>query len=101
MRTVRRLFYRDIVSSVGFVTAAFLSLFFFIDFVDDLDAIGRRGRAVWHVALAALYEVPGHFYELLPIATARGRGLALGTIRTATGTLVATAAQEVVLRAKA
>ena len=40
-------------------------------------------------------------YELLPIATARGRGLALGTIRTATGTLVATAAQEVVLRAKA
>jgi lipopolysaccharide export system permease protein len=72
MRTVRRLFYRDIVSSVGFVTAAFLSLFFFIDFVDDLDAIGRRGRAVWHVALAALYEVPGHFYELLPIAVLIG-----------------------------
>jgi hypothetical protein len=31
------------VSSVGFVTLAFLSLFFFIDFVDDLDAIGRKG----------------------------------------------------------
>ncbi|HEY0821768.1 MAG TPA: LPS export ABC transporter permease LptG, partial [Rhizobacter sp.] len=36
MRTVRRLLYRDIVSSVLFVAAAFLSLFFFIDFVDEL-----------------------------------------------------------------
>jgi lipopolysaccharide export system permease protein len=72
MKTVRRLFYRDIVSSVGFVTAAFLSLFFFIDFVDDLDAIGRSGRAAWHVALTALYEVPGHLYELLPISVLIG-----------------------------
>ncbi|MBK9362393.1 MAG: LPS export ABC transporter permease LptG [Rubrivivax sp.] len=77
MRTVRRLFYRDILSSVGFVAAAFLSLFFFIDFVDDLDAIGRQGRAVWHVALAALYEVPGHFYDLLPIAVLIGTIYAL------------------------
>lgn len=72
MKTVRRLFYRDILSSVGFVAAAFLSLFYFIDFVDGLDDIGRRGRAVWHVALSALYEVPGHLYELLPIAVLIG-----------------------------
>ena len=77
MRTVRRLFYRDILSSVGFVAAAFLSLFFFIDFVDDLDAIGRRGRQVWHVALAALYEVPGHLYDLMPIAVLIGTIYAL------------------------
>ncbi len=72
MRTVRRLFYRDILSSVGFVTVAFLALFFFIDFVDDLDAIGRRGRAIWHVALTALYDVPGHFYDLFPITVLIG-----------------------------
>lgn len=77
MRTVRRLFYRDILSSVGFVAAAFLSLFFFIDFVDDLDAIGRKGRQVWHVALAALYEVPGHLYDLMPIAVLIGTIYAL------------------------
>jgi len=77
MRTVRRLFYRDILSSVGFVAVAFLSLFFFIDFVDDLDAIGRKGRQVWHVALAALYEVPGHLYDLLPIAVLIGTIYAL------------------------
>lgn len=36
--------------------------------------------------------------ELVPLATGRGRGLALGTIRTADGTLIATVAQEVLLR---
>jgi acyl-CoA thioesterase-2 len=37
-------------------------------------------------------------YELVPIATAGGRGLALGTVRTADGTLLATVAQEALLR---
>ena len=72
MKTVRRLFYRDIVSSVAFVAAAFLALFYFIDFVDDLDKVGQRGRTLWHVALGALYEVPGHLYELFPIAVLIG-----------------------------
>ena len=36
MRTVRRLFYVDIVSAVAFVAMAFLSLSFFIDFIDQL-----------------------------------------------------------------
>jgi acyl-CoA thioesterase-2 len=36
--------------------------------------------------------------ELVPVATGRGRGLALGTLRTVDGTLVATLAQEVLLR---
>ena len=38
--------------------------------------------------------------ELLPVATGRGRGLSLGTIRTADGTLLATVAQEVLLRSR-
>ena len=36
--------------------------------------------------------------ELIPVATGRGRGLAVGTIRTEDGTLLATVAQEVLLR---
>jgi acyl-CoA thioesterase II len=38
--------------------------------------------------------------ELHPVATGRGRGLALGSIRTLDGTLVATLAQEVLLRTR-
>lgn len=72
MKTVRRLLYRDIASSVLFVAMAFLSLFLFIDFVDELDGVGSRGRTVWHALLAALLALPGHLYELLPIAVLIG-----------------------------
>lgn len=74
MKTVRRLLYRDIVASVSFVATAFLSLFYFIDLVDALEDVGRNGRTVWNAALTALLDIPGHLYELMPIA------LLIGTI---------------------
>ncbi|QPF73488.1 LPS export ABC transporter permease LptG [Roseateles sp. DAIF2] len=72
MRTVRRLLYRDVAGSVLFVALAFLSLFYFIDFVDDLDDLGRKGLGAGKAAWLALLEQPGHFYELFPIAVLIG-----------------------------
>ncbi|HEY1394256.1 MAG TPA: LPS export ABC transporter permease LptG [Methylibium sp.] len=68
MRTVRRLLYTDVLSAVFFVAAAFLSLFFFIDIVDALENVGDHGYTVYHALLYCLLELPGHIYELLPIA---------------------------------
>ena len=72
MKTVRRLLYRDIGWSVVFVAVAFLSLFFFIDFVDELDSVGRNGYTLGHAMARGLLAVPGHFYELFPIAVLIG-----------------------------
>ncbi|HEX2013363.1 MAG TPA: LPS export ABC transporter permease LptG [Roseateles sp.] len=72
MKTVRRLLYRDLIGSVLFVALAFLSLFYFIDFVDDLDDLGRKGVSAGKAAWLALLEIPGHFYELFPIAVLIG-----------------------------
>jgi lipopolysaccharide export system permease protein len=79
MKTVRRLLYADIVSSVAFVALAFLSLFFFIDFVDELADIGK-GYSALHAALHSLLELPGHLYELLPIAVLIGTIYALSRL---------------------
>jgi lipopolysaccharide export system permease protein len=72
MKTVRRLFYVDIVSAVAFVAMAFLSLSFFIDFVDELTDVGRGGYTAVHAALHSLFLMPGHFYEVAPIAVLIG-----------------------------
>jgi lipopolysaccharide export system permease protein len=77
MKTVRRLLYRDIAGAVGFVTLAFLSLFFFIDFVDELQDVGKNGYGIVHALLACALELPGHFYELFPISVLIGTIFAL------------------------
>ncbi len=72
MKTVRRLFYGDITSSVVFVALAFLSLFFFIDFVEALSDAARQGLGIWFAAGYSVLELPGHLYELAPIAVLIG-----------------------------
>jgi len=79
MRTVRRLLYVDVVSAVVFVAIAFLSLFFFIDFVDELGDVGKDYSAM-HAALYSLLELPGHLYELAPIAVLIGTIYALSRL---------------------
>ena len=71
MKTVRRLFYADIVTAVAFVAAAFLSLSFFIDFIDELGDV-QGAYTMLHAALYSLLLVPGHFYEVAPIAVLIG-----------------------------
>ena len=80
MKTLRRLFYYDISLSVAFVALAFLSLFFFIDFVDALSDSAKRGSSPVYAALVSLLEVPGHFYELAPIAVLIGTIYALSRL---------------------
>ena len=72
MRTVRRMLYRDIAASVTFVALAFLSLTFFIDFVDELQKIGRPGYTLRTAIVGSLMELPGNLYELMPIAVLIG-----------------------------
>ena len=80
MKTVRRLFYKDIVSAVAFVALAFLSLFYFIDFVNELADVGTRGYTAFHAALYSMLLVPGHLYELSPIAVLIGTIYALSRL---------------------
>lgn len=80
MRTVRRLFYRDIASAVAFVAVAFLALFYFIDFVDEVGGAGARPFSLPSLAFYSLLRLPGHLYELAPIAVLIGAIYALSRL---------------------
>jgi lipopolysaccharide export system permease protein len=80
MRTVRRLFYADIASAVVFVAAAFLALFFFIDFTDELRDVGKRDYTAAQAGAYSLLLAPAHLYELMPIAVLIGTIFALARL---------------------
>ena len=70
MKTVRKLLFREVFLAVTAVTLAFVSLFFFFDFVDELQAVSSKNMIGYSVAQALVYValmVPSHVYELLPI----------------------------------
>ena len=84
MKTLRRLIYGEILLAVGFVLLAFLALFFFFDFVDELPALGKpsvldasRVYGVGHALLYVGLLVPSRVYELMPIAVLIGTVYAL------------------------
>ncbi len=76
MRTLRKLIYRDIISSISFVAIAFLALFFFFDLLDEMGNVGRSVGGVtytiWHALFSVALGLPKHLYELLPIAVLIG-----------------------------
>ena len=75
MKTIRRLIYGEILTSVAFVAIGFLALFMFFDFVEEIQSLGKHAatgyRLIHAMAFVALV-LPSHLYELLPIAVLIG-----------------------------
>jgi len=80
MRIVRRLLHAEIAKAVVFVAVAFLSLFYFFDFVAELAKGNEKGYTAAHAALYSLLFLPGHLYELAPIAVLIGAIYALASL---------------------
>jgi len=75
LKTLRRLIYGEVIGAVAFVTLGFLSLFFFFDFVEEVQAVGRHAATGYRLAHALTYVtlmIPSHLYELMPIAVLIG-----------------------------
>jgi lipopolysaccharide export system permease protein len=75
LRTIRRLIYVEVIYAVIFVSIGFLALFFFFDFVDELQSIGKSDTLGYGTPQALMYVallIPNHLYELLPIAVLIG-----------------------------
>ncbi|PIG09321.1 LPS export ABC transporter permease LptG [Comamonas sp. 26] len=74
MKVLRNLIYREVIQAVLYVTLAFLALFFFFDLVDEMRWVGsgNAGYTTTHALLLVALAIPGHLYELMPIAVLIG-----------------------------
>jgi lipopolysaccharide export system permease protein len=75
MKTWQKWVYGEVISAVSFITLGFTGLFFFFDFVDELQWVRSSQPGGYQVSHALGYVsliVPSHLYELLPITVLIG-----------------------------
>lgn len=70
--TLRRYVAREIYGAILFVIVAFLALFAFFDLINELGDLGKGQYWLQHALGFVLLSVPGHVYELAPIAVLIG-----------------------------
>lgn len=68
---------RAIFAAVAFVLIGFLALFSFFDLINQLQDVGRGAYGLQHALAVVALDVPGHIYELMPIAALIGTIYAL------------------------
>ena len=72
MSILQRYFTLAIMQAVLFVLIAFLALMAFQDLASELPSVGKGGYAIHHAILYVLMLVPGHVYQVMPVAALIG-----------------------------
>ncbi len=78
MKTLRRYLAREVAISVLLVLAALLMLWVFFDLLAEISSLKSLNTAQFLVLVAA--TIPGHLYELLPVAALIGTLFALAQL---------------------
>lgn len=91
LKVYERYLAREVYAGTALVLAAFLMLFAFFDLVHEFEDVGKGGYQLQHAVGFVLLTLPGHIYELFPIAVLIGSLYAL--------TLLARHSEITVLRA--
>jgi lipopolysaccharide export system permease protein len=72
MRLIGGYLIREISLGILAVLFGFLALFAFFDLINELEDIGKAGYRLQHAVLYVLLSLPGHVYELMPVAALIG-----------------------------
>ncbi|MBE0614681.1 MAG: LPS export ABC transporter permease LptG [Burkholderiales bacterium] len=80
MIILRKYLAREIYAATLLVLVAFLMLFAFFDLINELNYLGKGNYQLQHVLLFVMLSLPGHVYELAPIAVLIGTLYALSQL---------------------
>jgi lipopolysaccharide export system permease protein len=77
MNLLTRYLGREIYLSIGLVFLALIMLFAFLDLIHELNVMGQGQYHLGYVLLFVILTIPGHIYELFPVAVLIGTITAL------------------------
>ncbi|HSF47550.1 MAG TPA: LptF/LptG family permease, partial [Burkholderiales bacterium] len=80
MRTLSRYLSRAVLAGTLLMFASLAFLFAFFDLIDQLGDLGKGNYRLYDAAIFVLLSVPGHVYEIFPVAALIGTTLALARL---------------------
>ena len=80
MRLLNRYLAREVLIGTGLVLTALLFLFSFFDLIHELNDLGKGSYQLWQMFVFVALAIPGHAYELFPIAALIGTLYGLSTL---------------------
>ena len=80
MRLLARYLAGQVLAASGFVLLALLVMFAFFDVMQELGSLGRNNYGLGQAAVVVLLSIPGHLYEILPVAALIGTLFALSRL---------------------
>ena len=80
MKILRRYVSRQIVGGILLVLTALILLFCFFDLIYELRDVGTEGYRLYAALTYVVLSIPGHLYELLPVAALIGTLFALAQL---------------------
>lgn len=80
MKLIFRYLAKEALAASLFVFVALMTLFAFFDLINELDALGKGHYGFGQILLYVTLSIPGHLYELLPVAALIGTLLAMARL---------------------
>jgi lipopolysaccharide export system permease protein len=80
MRKLARYLSGQVLAASAFVLLALLVLFAFFDVIQELGSLGRNSYGLGQVSVVVLLNIPGHLYEIMPVAALIGTLFALSRL---------------------
>lgn len=80
MRMLNRYLWKETTLSIFMIMLGLLSMFSFFDLIQELDSLGRGSYNITNMLTFVLLSVPGHIYEVAPVAVLIGMMVSLGAL---------------------
>lgn len=80
MRTLNRYLWQETSLSILMIMLGLISMFSFFDLIQELDSLGRGNYNINNMLLYVFLSIPGHVYEVVPVAVLIGMMVSLGAL---------------------
>jgi lipopolysaccharide export system permease protein len=80
MKTFNRYFWQETSINILMIMLGLLAMFSFFDLIQELDSLGRGDYDLSKMLVFVLLSIPGHIYDVVPVAVLVGMMYSLGTL---------------------